>query len=50
MKKKETKFTLRIESKIVSEVDKLIFKRIGISRNTWILEAIYEKLKREKNE
>lgn len=46
--KKWIKFTLRITSEMVKEVDQNVTKRVGISRTGWILEAIHEKLERSK--
>ncbi len=46
--KKWIKFTLRITSDMVKEVDQNVTKRVGISRTGWILEAIHEKLERSK--
>ena len=41
-------FNLRVPESLVKEVDALRKRRTGkISRNTWILEAIEDKIKRE---
>ena len=48
---KERIFNLRVPEEIVNKVDALRRKRTGkISRNTWILEAIEDKLERESAE
>lgn len=45
---KERIFNLRVPEEIVFQVDAVRKKRTGkISRNTWILEAIEDKLERE---
>ena len=42
----DSRFTLRISSKIIQKIDGQRKKRVGVfSRNSWILEAIEEKLK-----
>lgn len=41
---------LRISTKMLDQVDDAVEKRVGITRTGWILEAIYEKLKKEKEE
>lgn len=42
----ELRFTLRIPSTLISQIDKNRSTRVGnISRNQWILEAIAEQLK-----
>lgn len=41
---------LRIKSVDLELVDQYLKKRMGLSRNAWLLEAIQEKLKRERNE
>ena len=49
-KKKEEGYkyhALRMPVKIMRQVDELKAKRAGITRTTWILEAIQEKIKRE---
>jgi hypothetical protein len=44
----ERVFNLRVPESLVKEVDALRKRRTGkISRNTWILEAIEDKIKRE---
>lgn len=40
--------TLRIGMDMLKDVDYSVSERVGISRTGWILEAIHEKLKREK--
>lgn len=41
----ETRFTLRLPSKLIDSLDKHRSKRMGnISRNQWIVEAIADKL------
>ena len=45
---KERIFNLRVPESLVAKVDALRKRRTGkISRNTWILEAIEDKIKRE---
>ena len=45
---KERIFNLRVPESLVSKVDALRKRRTGkISRNTWILEAIEDKVERE---
>ena len=45
---KERIFNLRVPESLVAKVDTLRKRRTGkISRNTWILEAIEDKIKRE---
>ena len=45
----EVRFTLRAPAYLFSLIDEFRGRRPGkISRNTWILEAITEKLKRER--
>jgi predicted DNA binding CopG/RHH family protein len=46
-KKKKTQWShvnLRITSNMLSNIDIRLSKRIGLSRNAWILEAIQDKL------
>jgi metal-responsive CopG/Arc/MetJ family transcriptional regulator len=38
---------LRIKTEAMEKIDEAIKNRIGITRTTWILEAIHEKLKKE---
>ena len=46
--KKERIFNLRVPEEMVEKVDALRKARIGqVSRNTWILEAIEDKIERE---
>lgn len=46
---KERIFNLRVPEALVNQVDALRKKRTGkISRNTWILEAIEDKIEREQ--
>jgi hypothetical protein len=46
---KERIFNLRVPEMLVNQVDSLRKKRTGkISRNTWILEAIEDKIEREQ--
>lgn len=41
---------LRLEAELVGNIDKQLKKRIGkVSRHTWFLEAIAEKLQREQS-
>jgi hypothetical protein len=45
---KERVFNLRVPGYLVEKIDALRKRRIGkISRNTWILEAIEDKIERE---
>ena len=45
---KERVFNLRVPESLVEQVDTLRKRRAGkISRNTWILEAIEDRIKRE---
>jgi len=45
---KERIFNLRVPESLVAQVDALRKRRTGkISRNTWILEAIEDRIKRE---
>lgn len=53
--KKETKqkdksfLQIRMKPEIIEEIDKLIGRRIiGISRHAWFMEAIEEKMKKER--
>ena len=47
-KEKERIFNLRVPESLVEQVDTLRKRRTGkISRNTWILEAIEDRIKRE---
>ena len=47
-KEKERIFNLRVPESLVAKVDALRKRRTGkISRNTWILEAIEDKVERE---
>lgn len=39
-------FCLRIKSQMLSQIDKALEERVGITKTGWILEAIHEKLKR----
>ncbi len=43
-------FSLRLRSDISDKIDKVLEKRIGMKKTSWILEAIQEKLKREDDE
>ena len=46
--KKKRIFNLRVPDEVVEKVDALRKARIGqVSRNTWILEAIQDKIERE---
>ena len=48
-KEKERVFNLRVPKWLVAQVDALRKKRAGkISRNTWILEAIEDKVERDQ--
>lgn len=40
-----TMITVRLPSYLLKEIDNETKKRIGLSRNAWILEAFQEKLK-----
>lgn len=46
-KKEKVKFTIRILKSFLLRIDELLEERVGISKTTWILEAIQEKFKRE---
>lgn len=46
-KEKWMRMLLRIRSDAIIDIDKLISNRMGITRTSWILEAIQEKIKRE---
>jgi hypothetical protein len=47
---KERIFNLRVPERMVEQVDALRKKRTGkISRNTWILEAIEDKIERDQS-
>lgn len=49
--RKERIFNLRVPEEIVNKVDTIRRRRTGkISRNTWILEAIEDKIERESAE
>ncbi len=41
------KINLRIRKEAINQIDKLIAKRMGVNRTSWILRAIEEKLERE---
>jgi hypothetical protein len=45
--KKWSFINLRIESKMIKNVDRCVSNRVGITRTGWILEAIDEKIRRE---
>lgn len=47
-KKEWTNFVIRIRKDLLFRVDKILEERIGMSKTAWILEAIQEKLKKEK--
>jgi hypothetical protein len=40
--------SLRITRELIGTIDSGLNTRVGISRNAWILEAIQEKIRREK--
>lgn len=43
------RFQIRVDKKLTGEIDKLIEdSQIPISRNTWIVQAIVEQLKKER--
>lgn len=49
-KKKSRKgLCIYIPTDFLDKIDKTLKKRIGISRNAWILEALQEKMQRETN-
>lgn len=49
--KKFTKFLLRISEETLDSIDKEVLDREGMTKTGWILEAIQEKLKKDrKNE
>lgn len=41
---------VRISNKMLDDVDSAVSNRVGITRTGWILEALYEKLKKEKED
>lgn len=45
--KKWTYMNLRIAVDMLKDVDHAVNERVGITRTGWILEAIYEKIKKE---
>jgi metal-responsive CopG/Arc/MetJ family transcriptional regulator len=46
--KNRDRTSLRLDAEVVAMIDKARIKRVGVvSRNTWIAEAIQEKLARE---
>ena len=45
--KKWTYINVRISSEMLKDVDITVDDRVGITRTGWILEAIYEKLKKK---
>lgn len=48
--KEEVRFTLRVEGTMLRSLDDSRKKQVGnISRNNWILNAIHEKLQRDKS-
>lgn len=49
--KTEMLVNLRMPSDIVQQIDLLVSKRrIKTSRHTWLMEAIYDKLEKERND
>lgn len=44
-KDKWTLISVRLPASLLNEIDEKLDKRIGLSRNAWILEAFQEKLK-----
>jgi hypothetical protein len=49
-KKEWMHFLLRMKTSWAEQIDEVIKSRIGITRTTWILEAIQDKLKRTNHE
>lgn len=48
--KEVKRVNLRIPSKYLERIDRLLTNRLGnVSRNTWMIEAIVEKLGKEEN-
>ncbi len=48
IQKKRDRTSLRLDAELIALIDKALLGRAGIvSRNTWISEAIHEKLGRE---
>jgi hypothetical protein len=47
-KEEWTKILIRIRSNILEEIDQLVLDRMGMTRTGWILEAIQEKLAKNK--
>lgn len=41
------KILLRLPEKLIFDIDKIRFNRLGMTRTAWILEAIQEKFKKE---
>lgn len=48
-KKEWRNILIRLRSDMIQELDNVLNKRIGLSRNAWILEAIQEKLRKEND-
>lgn len=48
-KKKWVIVNLRLLSNMLQDIDQSVSERVGIKRTGWILEAISEKLKRERS-
>ena len=47
-KEEWTRVLLRIRSNILEEIDRLVLDRMGMTRTGWMLEAIQEKLRKER--
>lgn len=43
-----TNFNLRISKKMLRELDEALTETVGISKTGWILQAIQDKLKKQK--
>ena len=50
--KKKVKTTqsvvLRVENKMLSQIDEAVAKRAGLSRHAWLMEAVQNHLKKSK--
>lgn len=49
-KEEWSKVLMRIRSDVLRKIDKLVEKRMGLTRTAWLLEAIQEKLVRYEEE
>lgn len=46
--KKTQSVVLRVEEKMLSQIDQAVDKRAGLSRHAWLIEAIDKHLKKSK--